>query len=979
MTIFSLILCGLVLGTESSAQGTYTVNAVNVYAGGCEDVQLFCNGSGFLACFKVEAGKQLPPIGASYSFNTSTKLIEPSSSSYYSVLPPAYNGSGGQDYPCCTSIGPATNTGSITSSVTVAVGQSFSVNNTATPYQGSYLEYQFYDVTNSSNPILIQNWSYSPNLNSYSYNSPGVYYIGRVARAACQPHSTSYLCNSAQITVGNPCNLSASASSNPSSITSGSSSTLSASAFGGSGNYTYSWSHGLGSGASKTVTPTSTTTYTVTITDNTNTSCTRTATTTVNVTTPSCLPLTNGGSINATPNSVTLGYSVNINNLAFSSGGFGGTIQYLYEYSLNGGGYVAITGWTTSWATPFLPPSVGTYTIRRRARRSICTNEVYAYTNITVTPSCNLSGSASSSPSSITTGSSATLSASASGGSGNYSYTWNYGLGSGAIKTVSPTSTTTYTVTIRDNNNTTCLITRSVTVSVTACSNFTNGGSILGDESNCGSYDPTTITSVSSPSGGSGSTEYQWQYQSGGSWYNVSGATSTTYDPPPTSITMYYRRGAKRSGCSTYVYSNTVTKTVNPTPIANAGIDQTITQGSNATLTATATGGAGSYTYAWNNGLGNGATKTVAPTTTTTYIVTVTDANGCTNTDNVTINVISCNLTADAGANSAICTGGNQTLTATASNGTAPYTFSWNNGLGNGATKTVSPATTTTYTVTVTDANNCTATDQVTISISPFPTATISKTDAICNANTGTITFTFPDEPTQTSIAFSYDGGATYQTAVSDNQGSVTYNGLAAGTYNLYAQWGNSSCPTSLGNITIANNNDPTFCNPDFKFQKSVEKNIVRMEETIFYTFTFVNNSGIVLNNVQFSDNLSNNALFFSDPVQMTNGLQVVGTTLNTSSANFTLNNIPIGTSSFKLAVDIPSGLTQGNSYCNQAQISNLTASHPNLPDTIVSDNPNTSTPDDATCVTLKIYENCCNGIDDDGDGLCDTDDTDCQ
>ncbi|MFK8009680.1 MAG: FG-GAP-like repeat-containing protein, partial [Saprospiraceae bacterium] len=63
---------------------------------------------------------------------------------------------------------------------------------------------------------------------------------------------------------------------------------------------------------------------------------------------------------------------------------------------------------------------------------------------------------------------------------------------------------------------------------------------------------------------------------------------------------------------------------------AIAGSDQTICQGSNASLSASSSGGTGSKSYVWNNGLGNGANKTVSPSSTTTYRVTVTDINGCT-------------------------------------------------------------------------------------------------------------------------------------------------------------------------------------------------------------------------------------------------------------------------------------------------------------------------------------------------------------
>ncbi|MEZ4981072.1 MAG: hypothetical protein R2769_05685 [Saprospiraceae bacterium] len=56
------------------------------------------------------------------------------------------------------------------------------------------------------------------------------------------------------------------------------------------------------------------------------------------------------------------------------------------------------------------------------------------------------------------------------------------------------------------------------------CDNVTNGGQIGGAQSNCGAFDPTPITSVSLPTGGSGAIEYMWlksttglpnQYQSG--------------------------------------------------------------------------------------------------------------------------------------------------------------------------------------------------------------------------------------------------------------------------------------------------------------------------------------------------------------------------------------------------------------------------------------------------------------------------------
>lgn len=97
------------------------------------------------------------------------------------------------------------------------------------------------------------------------------------------------------------------------------------------------------------------------------------------------------------------------------------------------------------------------------------------------------------------------------------------------------------------------------------------------------------------------------------------------------------------SGTYTLTYTNTngctssqasITISVNPLPAVNAGTDVSICDGFSTTLSAS-----GATIYTWDNGLGVGGTHTVSPTTTTTYEVTGTDANGCENTDQVTVTV----------------------------------------------------------------------------------------------------------------------------------------------------------------------------------------------------------------------------------------------------------------------------------------------------------------------------------------------------
>ncbi len=90
--------------------------------------------------------------------------------------------------------------------------------------------------------------------------------------------------------------------------------------------------------------------------------------------------------------------------------------------------------------------------------------------------------------------------------------------------------------------------------------NYTNAGQVAGGESNCGEYDPILITSITPPSGGSDSTpSYQWQSKiAGGNWTNISGARSSTYDPPVINQTHEYRRGVRIAPCTNLIFSNIV-------------------------------------------------------------------------------------------------------------------------------------------------------------------------------------------------------------------------------------------------------------------------------------------------------------------------------------------------------------------------------------------------------------------------------------
>src|SRR5690554_1004226 len=355
--------------------------------------------------------------------------------------------------------------------------------------------------------------------------------------------------------------------------------------------------------------------------------------------------------------------------------------------------------------------------------------------------------------------------------SGNGSIEWFDGttsLGTGTSITVSPTTTITYTATLTDANG--CKDTKSVIVTVNALPTVnagTNTAICVGSSTN--------LTA-------SGASTYSWDNALG------AGATHTVN---PTTLTIYEVTGTDANGCEN---TDQVTVTVNALPTISASNDVTICNGESALISAT-----GGSTYSWDNGLGAGASHNVTPSTLTSYEVTGTDANGCENTDQVTVTVNAL-PTISAGSDLAICVGDNTTITA---NGGVSYI--WDNSLGAGASHAVTPTGTTTYQVTGTGANGCENTSSVTVTVNPYDDASftfnnfceLSMTNGPTNIITTGGTFSFNPVPTD---------GATINTT----SGEIS-NGVNGASYTVeYTTSG--SCPsTSTETVSVQSNDDPTF------------------------------------------------------------------------------------------------------------------------------------------------------------------------
>ena len=205
----------------------------------------------------------------------------------------------------------------------------------------------------------------------------------------------------------------------------------------------------------------------------------------------------------------------------------------------------------------------------------------------------------------------------------------------------------------------------------------------------------------------------------------------------------------------------------------------TICSGDSIGLSAT-----GASTYIWSPASVNGSTVMVAPSTTTTYTVTGTDANGCSDSDVITVTVNALPSVSATANISSICEGGSVTLTASGA-----QNYQWSPISSTGSSVNDSPTASVTYTVVGTDANGCSASAQVSVSVNLKPVVNLGPDVAACS---GPI------------LLDALNSGSTY--VWSDNSASQTLSVNNSGNYwvNVTDANGCSSSDTVL--ITINSN-----------------------------------------------------------------------------------------------------------------------------------------------------------------------------
>ena len=390
------------------------------------------------------------------------------------------------------------------------------------------------------------------------------------------------------------------------------------------------------------------------------------------------------------------------------------------ETTLTGAGadsYVWDNGVTDGVA--FAPTTTSTYTVTGTTNGCINTDQI----TVTVKPLPNLEVNASKTT--ICMGEEVILSA-----VGAESIAWDNSIVNN--QPFYPLATGTYTVTGTTNG---CSITDQITISVKPLPNVAANAS----KTSICPGEEITLT-------GTGADSYSWD-------------NGVTDGIPfvPTTTTTYTVTGFTNNGCSK---TDQITIAVQPIPaIVATASKTTLCQGEEVTLT-----GMGYANYSWDNGVTDGVP--FVPTETTTYTVTGT-ANGCINTDQITVTVNPVPKVEAHASKTSICIGEEVILS-----GIGADVITWNNGIVNN--QPFYPVATATYTVTGTN-NGCSATNEITITVYPLPTVVANASETtICQGEEITLTGTGAD-------SYSWDNGVTNGVAFAPTT-TTTY--MVTGTTN---------------------------------------------------------------------------------------------------------------------------------------------------------------------------------------------------
>ncbi|WP_460941225.1 SprB repeat-containing protein, partial [Spirosoma humi] len=335
-----------------------------------------------------------------------------------------------------------------------------------------------------------------------------------------------------------------------------------------------------------------------------------------------------------------------------------------------------------------------------------------------------------------------------SGGTAPYSYSWSTGA---STASVSGLVSGAYSVTVSDAGG--CVSTTVVNV------NSVSGPSLMLShvDASCNA----TASGSASVAVSGGSSPYSYFWSTGASGSSVSGLVAGVY-----SVTVVDGNGCRASGQVTIGQPSNIVAVYNPVkPVCPSTVG--------SVMQVSISGGTAPYTYLWSNGATTASLSGVVPGT---YTVSITDARGCVATGSAVLPSVDCRCTTPLAINlvvtAAQCGSATGQITATPSNGLAPYQYVWSNGQSG---QTLSGLMAGVYSVTITDANGCTGVSgSINLPGSQAPVVSlVSVSPAACGQATG-------------AISVSASGGLPpYAYQWSNGLSGSSVSGLSAGVYTV--------------------------------------------------------------------------------------------------------------------------------------------------------------------------------------------------
>jgi hypothetical protein len=259
--------------------------------------------------------------------------------------------------------------------------------------------------------------------------------------------------------------------------------------------------------------------------------------------------------------------------------------------------------------------------------------------------------------------------------------------------------------------------------------------------------------------------------------------------------------------------TDTISVTINePDAIIGSTIvtDPTCNGDSDGSIDLIASGGTGTLTFLWND-ISSSTTEDISGLPDGTFTVTITDDNGCTSSENATVNEPTA-INGSATNTDITCNGDDDgSVDLTATGGTGTLTFLWDDA-SSSTTEDISGLPGGTFTVTITDDNGCTSTANATINEPAILSASGTSTDEI-GGNDGTVDLTVIGGTS--SFTFSWTGPNGFTSSSED------LSGLETGIYDVTVTDANGCTTTDqvfvgtqVGINEISENNFEIYPNP---------------------------------------------------------------------------------------------------------------------------------------------------------------------